>query len=213
MVRRARSWVRKSPVGRGAARLYSYVGWLDDHLGRIALILAIFFALVAFVAFVGGLVSDWPGYALYMSIMLTLGLGAIAVMVAVLVGRGQVVVNVAETASNTAQMEEIASPAITTDCAGLHWKMLKVNADVRALDMCPQHTDTRLLRMSDGKGARLIPLQDRSGDCRALMWSLLCSADDSHMVRLNDSETFIDSDFFAVRRMAIERLRAQASPQ
>ena len=109
--------------------------------------------------------------------------------------------------NSTAEEEETAGPARSTDWVGLYWRAMRVNLNIGARAMCPQHTNTRLLYTAEGKEPQQIPLADPAGYYPGV-WSLLCSADESHTVPLDGNESFNNSDFYAARRIAVERLRA-----
>ncbi len=106
---------------RWVQRAYSFVGQLADHVGRLSFVIGIAVLLFAAGALVWGRMSDWPAYALYMTTVFTLGVGAQVVMIALRVGRGQVTVNVAVAANGTANEGQVDETA-EIESEGILWK-------------------------------------------------------------------------------------------
>jgi len=105
-------------------------------------------AAIVLVFVAGGLllskVSDWPSYVVYQTTVLTIGVGAIAVMIAVLIGRGQVTVNVANSVSATAVAAANLPSAMFV---GVRWARGYVGAEARAY--CPDHDVMLLFKRND----------------------------------------------------------------
>jgi len=186
---------RNSTFYRRVSWAWRWWGWVADHFGRVALVVLVFSAILAATQFIWGqFMSDWPGYAMYATTILTIGLGAQLVLLAVLVGRGQVTVMVENVAVTNA-----ARHRAMTDWAGLRWMFIGSTA----APFCPQHTMTRLLFARDGDKSNIWDhVPDHS------LWTLVCPDDGTEDLRFDGAPRCAKRRYDAARAIATERLRA-----
>jgi hypothetical protein len=194
------------------SRSWAILGWLPDLLGRVTLVIAAVVFILSVAQFVWGVVmGGWPSYALYMTTILTVGMGALLVMVAALIGRGQVVVNLQSTASASADAPPAAQQttvfaSLRTEWAGLKWRYL----GRRITAFCPRdgHEHSRLLFVNAAHDTD-VREQVPTGYEGTSYWILTCFVDESHDVPLGGRNAFFQHDFEAAQKIAEERLLSQ----
>lgn len=85
--------LRESNAYQRSAWAWRWWGWVESHVGRLALLFGIGAAAVTGSQFVWGqFMSDWPGYALYLTTLASITAGAVLVVLAVIASRGQVAI-------------------------------------------------------------------------------------------------------------------------
>lgn len=85
--------IQTSNAYRPVAWAWRWWGWFEDHLGRVASLVIVLGALGTGFQFVWGrFVSDWPGYALYLTTLASVTAVFVVVLLTVIASRGQLVI-------------------------------------------------------------------------------------------------------------------------
>lgn len=200
--------VRNSPAYQRLSLVWRWWGIAGEQYGRFTLLTAVVLALVALGQFLwGAVLRDWPPYALYMTTMLTLGVGALVVLVATLAARGQVIVNIGTTTDAPAAIDP--GPPLETRWAGVRWRW---NAG-RVVALCPTHQEAQLLFAHESRENDVRERLPNSSRSFMRDWLFFCPSGEGHTVLLDDAQVFSDDAYDAAALIAGHRLREMRRSQ